>query len=476
MSFRKNTIRNIFQLGGFTYAGEALSFLASMILARLLLPEEYGMVAMIMVLTNFALILSGVGIASDIVRSNYGYTYIKSMSNLSMYIGISLFLLVFALAYPLSLFYENPDLTLPTMFIASQFIFKAIVIVQYSLLMKQQRFVLLGKIELSTTILSLILMILMAYLGFSYWSLIIPVIISDIYKYFMYYSFTKISIRVYPVKYSIVAFRHAKSIIGSILGTRIISYWARNLDNILIGKNFGEAPLGIYNRGYRFLDLSRKLFESLFGTVLYPNLQKLKDEEGDVFGEYLFFVGVICLLSFPIAAILILIPQILVRILWGPNWLEVASYLPYFGLFILSQVNTSNAETLFKIFRKDLLLFITGLYYTAVMVVAIVAGSFFSALAIAQLLALAHILLLLPGIVFYAFGREMKMGYKTLAALYVPRILLLTGIFLTEYLNFRPVTFWLMLVYLSHLLFVMRRHLLRMKKLIRERLKKMSKS
>lgn len=474
MSFKKNTIRSIFQLGGFTYAGEVLSFLASIVLARLLLPEEYGMVAMIMVLTSFALILSDAGMASDIVRSNYGYTYHRALSNLSLYIGIGLCTLVMALAYPLALFYENMDLVLPTMLVSTQFIFKAIAIVQYAVLIKRQEFILLGQIELSATIMSLVLMILMAYLGFSYWSLIVPVIIADIYKFFFYLYFTRIKIRILPLPYTIVAFRHAKTIMGSILGTRIISYWARNLDNILIGKQFGEAPLGIYNRGYRFLDLTRKLFEGLFGTVLFPSLQKLREENGDVHKEYLFFVGVICLLSFPIGAVLILFPDLLVRILWGPSWIEVARFLPYFGLIILSQMNISNSETIYKIFRKDLLLFQMGIFYALVMVGSIVAGSFYSPMMIVQLLSLAHILVIVPTTLYFAFAQKLKFGYKRISSIFLPRVILLTCIFLSEYFGLPVLTVLLATLYLLHLLFILRNDLNSLKDLLMARIKKNS--
>jgi O-antigen/teichoic acid export membrane protein len=87
MSFKKTTFRHIFQIGSYKYAAHVLNFMASVILARLLLPEEYGLVAMIMVVANFARILSGEGIASDIIRSKYGYTYHKSLMNLAIFLG-----------------------------------------------------------------------------------------------------------------------------------------------------------------------------------------------------------------------------------------------------------------------------------------------------------------------------------------------------------------------------------------------------
>jgi O-antigen/teichoic acid export membrane protein len=471
MSFKKTTFRHIFQIGSYKYAAHVLNFMASVILARLLLPEEYGLVAMIMVVANFARILSGEGIASDIIRSKYGYTYHKSLMNLAIFLGFILCILVILAAWPVALFFGNRELILPTIVLSIQFIFIGINIVQYALLLKKQQYSKLGQIELSSAVLTISLMIAMAWFGFSYWSLIVPVIIAEIFRVYMYYRYTGFKIKFFPLKYPVVAFKYAKSIMGSILGVRIISYWGRNLDNILIGRFFGEASVGIYNRGYKFTDLVSGLFERLFNSVLYPNLQKLKDEDGDVFGEYLFFIGVMCFLSFPISGILLIFPVTLVRILWGPDWLMVAEYLPYFGLAIMSQASVSNTETLYKIYYKDLLLFKIGVFRSIMVVVFIIIGSLFSALMIARMVALVQIIVIIPVTVFYSFGRELGFSKGLLLRLYLPRILLFSAMFITVWKEMDLLTLLLLTLYLIHLLIIQKNDLYRLKAFVMEKLK-----
>jgi O-antigen/teichoic acid export membrane protein len=471
MSFKKTTFRHIFQIGGYKYTAHVLNFLSTIILARLLLPEEYGFVAMIMVVANFAKILSGEGIGSDIVRSPFGYTYHKSMMNLSLYLGITLCLLVMAVAWPVAMFFQNMDLVVPTLVLSVQFIFVGINIVYYALILKKQQFALLGRIELSATVVTIVLMILMAYLGFSYWALIVPLIIAEIFMTVMYYKNLRLKVRLLPLQYPIVAFRHARSLIGSILGVRIISYWGRNLDNILIGRFFGEAALGVYNRGYRFTDLVSGLFERLFNAVLYPNLQKLKEKSGDVFGEYFFFIGVMSFLSFPIAAVLLIFPDILVLILWGPDWMVVADYLPYFGLAIFSQACISNTETLYKIYYRDMLLFKIGIFRSVVIVLFIIAGSFYSSLMIARMVALAQIAMIIPVTVFYSFGSALNVSIPLLVRLYIPRIILFSGIFISSWMGLRWLTIIQTLLYLAFLLFIQRNELFRFREMILEKLR-----
>ncbi len=442
MSFRKTTFLNIFQIGRFTYTGEILNFLSSIVMARLLLPEEYGIVAMILVITNFAGILTGIGISSEVIRSPYKYTFHKAMMNLSFYIGLALFVLVMLLSYPIALFYGNNALIIPTMIIAFKFIFRSLTAIYYALILKKQQFNRLGSVELSSNVMANAMMILMAYFGFSYWSLIIPFILADFYKLLRYKNYTPLKFKLYSFKYTVIAFRHSKSLIGSILGVRMVSYWARNADNLLIGKSFGEASLGLYNRGYRFLDLTEKTIENLFGSVLYPNLQRLKDENGDIKSEYLFFVGIISMIGFPVAAVLILMPDLLVRILWGPNWMETAKFLPYFGMIILARANKSNIETLFKLFYRELLLFKFGIFNSSTMVISIVIGSLYSPLMIAKLIAFSQTLIVLPVAVVYVFGRELRFNYRDLVSFYLVRMLALGALYFALWNNY----FWLTLI------------------------------
>lgn len=435
-------------------------------MARLLLPSEYGFVAMILVFTNFASVLSGVGIASEIIRRRVSYTFHKSVMNLSFYVGVALSIAIIALSYPIAQFYGNNALILPTIIISFKFIILSLSMTYKSMILKRQMFSLVGKIELTSNIIANTIMIGMAYWGFSYWSLIFPYIIADIYKLTHFKSYTNIKFRIYKFKYTIVAFQKSKQLIRSILSTRIISYWARNLDNMLVGKIYGESSLGLYNRGYRFLNLTEKLFDSLFGSVLYPNLQRLKDKNGDVFREYLFFVGIISTLSFPVGMILILFPDALVRVLWGPNWMEVAKFLPFFGVLVLSNTNKSNLETIFKVFYKDNLLLQVGIYNSILVVGSIIIGSFYSPIMIAKLLAFTQVFLSLPVIIVFAFGVKMKFSSNILVRFYLPRLFFLAVILVSILLNNLHFTIAGVSLYVISILWLQKNSIGRLKNLV----------
>lgn len=460
MNFKKNFFKDILTLGSYNYTSEVANFLSSIILARLLLPREYGIVAMILVFTNFAMIFAGAGIGSDIIRSDYKMTYHKAMSNLSLLLGVSLFIIMCMLSYPIALFYDDPKLIFPTIVLSSQFIFRGMSMAHYALLMKQLKFKFLGKVNLFTNLLSIVLMILMALLKFSYWSLIIPLVIVEVIKYVYFSRETNLRFKIYPFSYTRAAYRKVKTLMWNILGVGVIKYWSANIDKLLIGRIYGASPLGIYSRGARFLDLSLKLISRLFGTVLYPSLKKLEDHKGPVLEEYINILGIVSLLNFPIAVVLILFPDSFVLILWGKNWTDVARFLPYFGLLTLTQTLIHTNDVMFKLLRKEHKLFIVTLVSSIIMITAIVAGSFISVIKIAQFLTLAYLALIIPFQLIYGFIKGLGYRPGIIIRFWGMKLILTNAILLAVWTDQKAFSPFLLFIYLLHLLYFQRKDLL----------------
>ncbi|MFU8843273.1 MAG: oligosaccharide flippase family protein, partial [Bacteroidales bacterium] len=210
MSFKKSFFKNILTFGGYNYTSQIANFLSTIVLSRLLLPEEYGYVALITVFTGFVVIFADAGLSMAIVRSDYGRTFHRAVTNLSFYIGVILFLLMLILAYPIALFYNDLNLIFPTMVMSLTFIAGAFKIVPMSIYTKALDFNFVGKVRLIANIASIALMIILAFLGFSYWSLIIPQIIMHLWQYIMFERRLKLGFHLYPISYTIVAFRKTR--------------------------------------------------------------------------------------------------------------------------------------------------------------------------------------------------------------------------------------------------------------------------
>jgi len=456
MSFRKSLFKNIVILGSYSYTTQIIAFLGTIVLSRLLLPEEYGFVALITVFTGFISQFSDAGLSYIIIRSDFREQFYKMMHYLSFVIGVILFVVVVSLAYTISLFYKDSALILPTIVMSLNFILRSLITVPYGILSKKLRFNSLGSIELICSTIEVALMIILAYFKFSYWALIFPSILGSIVRIILFYQKTGLKFRLLKRKYLIVGFRKAKSIIGNLTGFNMLNYWSRNTDNLIIGKYYGADSLGIYNRAYKLLNMVTGIMTSLFGKVLYPSLKDLSTKGGDVNKEYLNLLGIISLINFPVAMIFIFFSEPLVRILWSETWIKVAELLPFIGILILTQTLNSTTGNIFILLGKERTLFRIGIPTSIVVILAIVGGAFISYVHVLIFYTIAIVCIDIPVVLYYGFKKAFGFETKVILYFWIPKLGLSTILIISVWLKFQWLTVLAAGIYLIHLIIMQR--------------------
>ena len=451
MSFRKKFFKNIIILGGYSYTTQIISFLSTIVLSRLLLPEEYGFVALITVFTSFINQFADAGLSYLIIRSDYKNLFQQSIHYLSFIIGVILTITLILLAYPIALFYKNNELILPTIVFSFNFLLGSLIITPYGILSKELKFTKLGIIELSCTTGEILLMIILAFFNLSYWALIIPRVIGNLIRIFIYQAKVSIHFKILNTRYLVVAFRKAKGILKNLIGSNLLNYWARNADNLIIGKFYGAQDLGIYNRAYRILSLVLNIITSLFGKVLYPSLKSHANEGGDINKEYINTLGVISLLNFPVAVILIFFAEPIVRILWSETWIQVAYLLPYVGILILTQTLNSTTGNIFVLYGKEKTLLHISIPTNIVVVGAIALGATISVLHVMRFYTLASVAFDIPFVIYYGFKKSFGFKTRTILAFWIPKIVLSLLMVGSVWLKYKYLTIGLSAVYFIHL-------------------------
>lgn len=470
VSFKRGLFKNILISGGYTYLSQGISFLSSIVVSRILSPASYGLIGLITVFTGFIMVFSDGGLTYALIRSDFGRTYQRILTNLSWILGCVLFLITLTLAYPISIFYNNSQLLWPTIVLSVTFLIRGLSLAQGALLAKQLKFAFIGKITLLCMVVSVSTTIIMAFFGAGYWSLIVPQIFTAIITAIAYEREARLGFKIFPVNYLKVGFKHTKKLIGSVIGFNTINYWSRNSDNMLVGKWYGAADLGIYNRAYSLLTLPLSLITGLFNTILFPSLKKLQNENGDIESEYYFVLRVITFLSYPLVIIFILFPHQLVSLLWGKNWLEVATLLPYFGLLIFTQTLLSTCGSLLILNGKEREFMISGWVGAFFLIGGIVIGAFISLKAIAQFYSLSFFLFVLSFTVYYTFIYSLKFNKNKVLVFWIPKVLFSTLIWLALYFNVFIMKEILLVLLTVYLIFDSRKELEKVLSLVRKRL------
>ncbi|MBK8805446.1 MAG: oligosaccharide flippase family protein [Bacteroidales bacterium] len=459
MSFKKSFFKNISSLALYTYIQQGIEFFSTVILSRILLPDEYGFVTIIYLFSGFFQLFANAGIGQSLIRSDYGSTFHRHLFSLSMWIGISLAALLCIMAYPIAYFFNDMRLVLPTIIVSLYFVFDSINFIPHALLAKQLNFKIIGISRVAGTAFTIALTILLAYLGMSYWALIIPGICNPLIQYYILRKNSKFPLVIYSYKAAFRTLKKIKSLFGNLTLQNIVSYWGKNLDKMLIGKSYTMADLGLYNRAFRFIELNYKLISGIFSSVLFPSLKKLQSTNGDINKEYLDILGVTTLINYPLALILIAIPSELVYVLWGNNWMQVATYLPYIGIIIIFQTILSTMNPVFMLYGKEGKSSIITVFTSVFNATAIAIGAFFSMKMIIILYTCSIVLFIVPINIYFGFYKAFCVPVKQLLSFWLLKLVLVIVMLFSIIFEYREITLVTLLVFLVHLLFSQKKYL-----------------
>ena len=256
-TIKQQMLSGVFYTAIAKYSGIIISLIVMAILARLLSPDDFGIVAIATVFINFFNIFTNIGISSAIVQNKE--LTLQDINNIYMFtlwIGVALSILFFLSTGFIVDYYQDDRLSPICQLLSVNLFFSSAGIVPNTLFYKDKNFKFIAWRTLIIQIVVGILAIIAAWAGASLYTLLIQPILSSALIYF-------ISLKKYPQKflwtwginslkkiwvYSIYQFLFS-----------VMSYFIRNFDKILIGKYIGMSPLGYYEKSYRLMALRQTL-------------------------------------------------------------------------------------------------------------------------------------------------------------------------------------------------------------------------
>jgi len=293
-----------------------------MILARLLDPTDFGLVAMVTVLTGLLNLFRDFGLSTAAVqRTNITEEQISTLFWINVLIGIGLTCLTAASAPLIVAFYGEPRLFWVTIALASAFLLNAVGIQHSAMLQRRMRFVVLATLDIVSLFVSVAIGIGMATRGFGYWALVGMTLAHP----FAYSTLVWISAFWIPGRPSKAA--GIGSVIrfgGTLTLNGVIVYTAYNLEKVLLGRSWGADALGIYGRGYQLANIPVEGLNSAVGQVAMSALSRIKEDPDRLRSYFLKGYSLVVSITVPITISCALFANDLVLVLLGPRWLEVS--------------------------------------------------------------------------------------------------------------------------------------------------------
>lgn len=378
-----------------------LNLLATFILARILLPSDFGLVGMVTAFTGFANIIQDMGLSTAIIQKEVITQ--QQVSNLFwinnlICLGVGL---LFVVLSPLIVDLYNHDSRIyPIVFSYAAGIAVGGLSIQHNaLLNRKMKFAIIAKSHITATLLSVIFGVLAAILGMGFWSIIILNISVNVF----YTSLIWISCDWRPF-----LFRKKQGVRGflkfgaGISGFNIINYFSRNTDNILIGNSLGPAAVGFYSKAFQLLMLPLNQLRNPLMTVAIPALSALNSDRYRYLNYFKKYVFILAFFSMPVVVCLTVFSNELVLIVLGPQWLEsgnifrglaIAGFIqPVASSIGLVMISTGNS-------RKY---FIWGCINASITILGFLVGIHWGIMGIVYSLVITTYGLLIPSL-FFAF-------------------------------------------------------------------------
>ena len=314
--------------GGFAkLVGQGATFvlrlLYMVIVARLLDPAEFGLVAMVTAVTGiYDLFRDGGLSAAAVQKVNVTHEQKSTLFWINMLIGGILTLLCLLTAPILARFYGEPRLFWVTIALSTGFIFSAAGAQYAATLQRELRYVALTLIDVIGVFISTVVAIAMAAGGYGYWSLVVSAIILAAANTLMMWLIVPWRPGLPRRKAGVASMLRFG---GTVTLNGLVVYLAYNLDKILLGRFWGADALGLYSRACQLINIPTSQLNAAIGGVAFATLSRLQDERARYKSYFLKGYSLVIAFTAPITLFSAVFADDIVRVVLGPKWGEATT-------------------------------------------------------------------------------------------------------------------------------------------------------
>ncbi len=302
-----------------------ISFISNIVLARLLTPDDYGCIGMLMIF---------IALSNTFIDGGFGSALIQKKSPTqedystifywNIFLSVVLYAVLFICAPIIADFYNIALLEKVLQVQGVILVINALGIIQANQLRKQLKFKSIAQVTLSASVISVVVAIAMAYMGWGIWSLVAQQIVSSLVTtllYWVYGSWRPAFI------FSKTSFKELFGFGSFILLSNLVNTFCNNLNGLLIGKFFNASSMGYFTQAKKLEDVSSTSIEAVVLQVTYPVLVEVKDNYERLKNVLKQFNSLLLYVVTPLMMFLNLLAAPIISLLLGEQWLPAEPYL-----------------------------------------------------------------------------------------------------------------------------------------------------
>jgi len=398
---------------------------ATVILARLLTPADFGLVAMVATITGLGQAFADLGLSeATIQRKEITYDQVSTLFWVNLAIGVGLMLVTMGLAPFLAWFYRDPRLVSITLILSLTFLLGGLRVQADAVLKRQMRFPALAFRDVASSAIAVPIAVTIAWWGGSYWALVALPLMSN----FLQMAFSWVIVNWRPglprrdaEVGSMIAFG------GNVAASYFIINVSRSADNVLIGWRWGAGPLGLYSRAYNLLMIPVRQLTVPAGSVAVPAFSRTQDDPERFARYYLRTINLILWISAPVFGFLFIAAHPVIVLMLGHQWGEAAPVFQILTISALGQLLLDSTTWLLVSRGQSRRLLKLLLIFSPILVCSYAVGLPFGIKGVALSGSLV-MLLILPWMLRFSFQNTSLTLPRLGKAIFYPVVLSLVGV------------------------------------------------
>lgn len=423
-----------------------LSLGSNVLLARMLTPQDYGLVGMVTAVTGFVTLFKDLGLSTaTIQKEEINHEQVSTLFWVNVALSMMCAIAIIAISPLISSFYREPRLLMMTIVSAIGLLISGLGVQHAALLNRQMRYQALMGNDILSGLMGILVAIVTAWLGWGYWSLVIMPLVTGVFA----------TIGVWLMCNWRPGFPSVKGEVGSMLafgghltGFSIVNYFARNFDNVLIGRQWGAQQLGQYAKAYQLLLLPLNQINAPITGVAIPTLSRLQHEPEQFRHYYLKALAVIAFLTMPLIAFMIVASEEIISTVLGSQWGEAVVLFRLLSISALFQPICNTTGWLYISTGRGDRMAKWGVASSVFIVTSFLIGLPYQAYGVALAYAIAMLLQTIPCIYFATRGTSVTV-LNTVESVQKPFLsCLITGVIVFVIKSFIPwqLSSWLTLI------------------------------
>lgn len=352
---KKQVVSGFFWRFGERIAAQGVSFIVQLVLARILMPTDYGTVALIVVITNILQVFVDSGMGNALIqKQDADEVDFSTAFYFNVVVCVIIYVILFLISPLISNFYNKPEMTAMLRVAGITILVSGLKNIQQAYVSRNLIF---KKFFFSTiigTLISAVVGIYLAIKGFGAWALIAQTLTNTCIDTLVLW----ITVKWRPVlKFSFIKFKQLFSFGWKLLVSSLLDTIYSNLRQLIIGKLYSSSELAFYNRGKQFPELATTNIDTSINSVLLPTMSRVQDDKIELKKMTRRAIRISSYIMWPVMIGLMATANSLVKLILTDKWLPLVPYMRIFCLsFAIWPIHTTNLNAINAMGRSDIFL------------------------------------------------------------------------------------------------------------------------